>query len=144
MREVELGGVGLAAGTGEHVMILRERAGDRALIMGIGPAEATAIAVAVQRIKPPRPLTHDLMLHLIGRLQARLLRVVIHDLRDGAFIAQLEVETPGGVIEVDCRPSDAVALALRAAIPIYAADPVLETAGVKVQDLQDLEGPPLD
>lgn len=145
---MELAGVGVAAGpggSGEHILILKERNGERALVMGIGAGEAASIAVAAQRLRPPRPLTHDLTLHLLSRLQARLKRAVIHDMRDGAFIAQLDVDTPGGVIEVDCRPSDAVALALRAGIPILCADTVLDVAGVRADELGTAPPePPLD
>jgi len=122
--------VGQVQGSQEHLLILREADGQRLLPMTIGVFEATAIAVAAEGIQVQRPMTHDLLATVIGRMQGSLSRVVIHDLRDDTFICQLEIGTERGVIEVDCRSTDAVALALRVQAPIFATEEVLSQAGV--------------
>ncbi len=122
--------VGQVQGSHEHLLILREADGQRLLPMTIGVFEATAIAVAAEGIHVQRPMTHDLLATVIGRLQGSLTRVVIHDLRDETFICQLEIGTDRGVIEVDCRSTDAVALALRVQAPIFATEEVLAQAAV--------------
>ena len=121
-------------GDGEdHLMILKEVDGERVLAISIGTSEAAAMAVALEKIRTPRPMSHDLMATLIRRLQAELMSVVIHDLRDDMFIGQLDLKTAQGIQEIDCRSSDAVALALRLGAPIYASESVLEAAAVSVE-----------
>lgn len=117
------------------MMVLRETDGDRALVMGIGPAEAMAIAAGAGNIPRRRPLTHDLLKHLLDRVDVRVTSVIVHDVRDEAFIASLEIDTPQGVHEVDCRPSDGVALALRFDAPIFAAEKVLEQSGIDIASI---------
>jgi bifunctional DNase/RNase len=130
---------------------LKERIGDRVLEFGIGPAEAAAIVMALQGVRQPRPMTHDLIGNLLGALDdVSLLRVIItkrefppelaRQLADGeavllggtgTFYAELELRHPDRVMTVDCRPSDAIAVAVRLGVPIVAADelgPVLATA----------------
>lgn len=128
--QMQLVSVGMVGGTDDHLMVLKEAGGNRLLVISIGVMEATAIAVAVEGIEPPRPMTHDLLAAVIRRLQAELTRVVIHDLRNETFIGQLDLRTEKGVIEVDCRPSDAVALAVRTGAPIYVTEGVLEAAAI--------------
>ncbi|MBX6377869.1 MAG: bifunctional nuclease family protein [Clostridia bacterium] len=130
MVQMQLVSVGMVGGTDDHLMVLKEAGGNRLLVISIGVMEATAIAVAVEGIEPPRPMTHDLLAAVIRRLQAELTRVVIHDLRNETFIGQLDLRTEKGVIEVDCRPSDAVALAVRTGAPIYVTEGVLEAAAI--------------
>ena len=121
-------------GDGEdHLMILKEVHGERVLAISIGTSEAAAIAVAMEKIRTPRPMSHDLMATIIRRLQAELMSVVIHDLRDNMFIGQLDLKTAQGIQEIDCRSSDAVALAIRLGAPIYASESVLEAAAVSVE-----------
>jgi bifunctional DNase/RNase len=122
--------VGQVQGSQEHLLILREQDGNRLLPISIGLYEATAIAVGAEGIHMPRPMTHDLLATVIARLQGDLKRVVIHDLRDETFICQLEIGTEKGIIEVDCRPSDAVAVALRTECPIFVTEEVLAQAAV--------------
>lgn len=117
----------------DHLMILKEVDGDRVLAISIGPSEATSMAVALENIQMPRPMSHDLILNIIARLQAELVSVSIHDLRDDMFIGQLDLRTERGILEIDCRSSDAVALAIRAGVPIYASEHVLEAAAVNVE-----------
>lgn len=139
MKEVVLAFVGVVPGSGERLMGLREADGTRTLVMGIGPAEAASIAIGAGRVKTERPLTHDLVGDLFNRFEVDVRRVVIHDLRDHAFIAVLDLDTPQGVQEIDCRPSDGVALAVRSKAPIFAAEGVLERAGVELQELPGIE-----
>lgn len=114
----------------EHLLLLREAEGERVLPMVIGLCEAMSIATAVQGHTLSRPFSHDLLDTVIRRLGGELIQVAIHDVRDEAFIAQLEVRTPNGVVEIDCRPSDGVALALRAGVPIVASEDVMEASAV--------------
>ena len=93
--------------------------------MFIGPFEAQSISIPLQRLRPPRPLTHDLMLSLLTRLNTTLTRVVITELKDNAYLANIYLKGAGGEIAVDSRPSDAIALALRAHVPILADERVL-------------------
>lgn len=112
------------------VVVLHDAAGGRFLPIMVGQAEGSAIAVALQGVEAPRPQTHDLFMQVLGRLGATLTGVLIDDVRDDTFLAQIALNTRDGVIEVDARPSDAVALALRAKAPIRAMERVLDMAGV--------------
>lgn len=139
MKEVALAFVGVVPGSGERLMGLRETEGRRTLVMGIGPAEAASIAIGAGRVKTERPLTHDLIVDIFQRFDVKVNRVVIHDMKDHAFIAVLDLETSLGIQEIDCRPSDAVALAVRVKAPIYAAEGVLDRAGVDWHELPGIE-----
>jgi bifunctional DNase/RNase len=97
--------------------------------MVIGPAEATGIAVPLQGLTPPRPLTHDLFLTLFGRLNVQVTRVVITDLRDDVYYATLQLTAGGTTLTLDSRPSDAIALAIRAKVPVLVEDRVFDKAG---------------
>jgi bifunctional DNase/RNase len=94
--------------------------------MLIGAAEATAIAVPLENITPPRPLTHDLFLTLFGRLKVQVTRVVITDLRNNTYFATVYLTSGGTPMELDSRPSDAIALAIRAKAPVFAEERVFE------------------
>ncbi len=137
MVQMQLMSVGMVGGTDDHLMVFKELNGNRLLVISIGLTEATAIAAAVEGIEAPRPMTHDLLAHLIRRLQAELTRVVIHDLRNETFIGQLDIKTERGVLEIDCRPSDAVALAVRTNAPIFVTEGVLEAAAIVAQEGDD-------
>jgi bifunctional DNase/RNase len=113
-----------------HVVILKETGRDRYLPIWIGPWEASAIAMRLQGLTPERPLTHDLFASALEAVDARVTRVVISDLADETFHARLFVERDGKVAEVDARPSDALALAVRVGAPIFAAPSVLDQAGL--------------
>lgn len=113
-----------------HVVILKEAARDRYLPIWIGPWEASAIAMKLQGLTPERPLTHDLFIATIEGLGARLDRVVISDLADETFHATILVERDGRIVEVDARPSDALALAVRSGVRIFAATAVLDQAAL--------------
>lgn len=134
MVEMKIVSVGIVDGDSGNVVILREKDGKRMLVIAIGIAEATAIALSLEGIKPVRPLTHDLMATIIQRQQSKLQRAIIHDLRDDTYIGQIDLETEHGVMEIDCRPSDAIALAVRARAPIYVTESVLEAAAITEEE----------
>jgi bifunctional DNase/RNase len=120
--EMEVMGVAPDPTSGMPQVFLRTKQDKRELSMFIGPMEAQGIALPLQRIQPPRPYTHDVMLEAIHRLQARVKRVVITELRDNTFFANLILDSQGKEVVLDCRPSDAIALALREQAPILAAE----------------------
>ena len=124
--EMKVLSVGMVQGSDGNVVVLKEADGDRLLVIAVGLAEASAIALQLQGLQPPRPLTHDLLVNLVRRMQGEIVRVVVHDLRDETFIGQIDIQTEHGIMEIDARPSDAIAIALRADAPIYVAEPVLE------------------
>jgi bifunctional DNase/RNase len=113
-----------------HVVILKETARDRYLPIWIGPWEASAIAMRLQGLTPERPLTHDLFATALGELGVRVERVVIAALAEETFHARLILRADGRQLEIDSRPSDALALAVRLGTPIFAAPEVLEQAGL--------------
>jgi bifunctional DNase/RNase len=113
-----------------HVVILKEVDRDRYLPIWIGPWEASAIAMKLQGLTPERPLTHDLFATTLEELGARIDRVVISELADETFHARILLQRDGRTIEVDARPSDALALAVRSGVRIFAADAVLEQAAL--------------
>ena len=118
----------------QRVVILKEKDSDRYLPIWIGPAEADAIAVKLQDVSVPRPLTHDLLGSVIKSLGAGLIHITVCDLQNDTFYAKLSLQLDGKVVEVDSRPSDAIALAVRASVPIYVADTVLDKAGIVLDE----------
>ncbi len=114
----------------QRVVILKERDTERRLPIWIGPAEADAIAVKLQDVSIPRPLTHDLLHDVIGCLGATVDSIVITELRNDTFYAKIILNVDGEQIEVDSRPSDALALAVRTQSPIYVEEGVLDKAGI--------------
>lgn len=114
----------------QRVVILKEKAAERYLPIWIGPAEADAIAVKLQEHQVPRPLTHDLLGNIIGALGAAVSSIIVCDLRDDTFFAKIVLAVDGNQIEIDSRPSDAIALAVRVKVPIFAEEIVLEKAGI--------------
>ena len=114
---------------GQHGVLLEsKRDKQRRFLMVIGAAEATAIAVPLENITPPRPLTHDLFLTLFGKLHVAVSKVVITDLRNNTYYATLYLTVGGSPMELDSRPSDAIALAIRAKAPVFAEERVFEKA----------------
>lgn len=136
MKPVEVVGVRVEMPSNQPIVLLRESGSETYLPIWIGAVEATAIAFAQQGVVPQRPLTHDLMRDLLDALSAPLQEVRITRLEDGVFFADLVF---GSGTQVSARPSDAIALALRTGSPIYAADDVLEEAGVAIPDEQEDE-----
>ncbi|TMF08123.1 MAG: bifunctional nuclease family protein, partial [Chloroflexi bacterium] len=112
----------------QRVVILKEKESDRYLPIWIGPAEADAIAVRLQEVAVARPLTHDLLRSIIDSLGASVDYVIVNDLSNDTFFARIMLQIDGRVMEIDSRPSDAIALAVRVQVPIYADESVLEKA----------------
>jgi bifunctional DNase/RNase len=110
------------------IVVLKDENEKFFLPIWVGIFEANAIALQLENISTPRPMTHDLLRNMIGELDARVTRVVINDLRDSTFFAQIRLITGGKTLEVDARPSDAIALALRTEAPIFVAQSVLDQA----------------
>lgn len=116
----------------EQVIIFREKNGPRYLPVVIGMPEVNAIKLKLSGVVPPRPLTHDLMVQIIDRLGAKLVRVNIDKLEQHTFFAKLIISRNGQEdVTIDARPSDSVALALRAGAPVFASEDVIAQAGVK-------------
>jgi uncharacterized protein len=114
--------------TNMPIIILRDEEGQRTLPIWVGPVEANAIALQIENVAPPRPMTHDLLLQVLVDLGATLTRVVIAGLQEGTFFAHLQLEHGGQVSYVDSRPSDALALSLRTKAPIFVDASVLDGA----------------
>ena len=124
--EMEVSKIRIDERRGEQVIVLKERGGNRFLPIIIGISEVTAIKMKISGIQPPRPLTHDLLKNTIAELDAILQRVVITKLEFNTFFAKLILQTKEGTLhEVDSRPSDSIAVALRADAPIFVAEDVL-------------------
>ena len=118
----------------QRVVILKEKESDRYLPIWIGPAEADAIAVRLQDVSVARPLTHDLLRSIIDQLGATVAYIVVNDLSNDTFFARVILDVDGRSVEIDSRPSDAIALAVRARVPIFAEENVLEKAGVLLDE----------
>ena len=114
----------------QRVVMLKEKMAERYLPIWIGPAEADAIAVKLQGVTVPRPLTHDLLRTVIDGLGATVNSIVVSDLKNDTFYAKIILNVDGEQMEVDSRPSDALALAVRAEVPIYAEEAVLDKASI--------------
>jgi len=127
-QEVTVVGLLLDEDTQQPTIVLQGKRDRRTFAMVIGPAEATGIAFPLQKVTPPRPLTHDLFLTVFGRLNTTVTKAVITDLRNNTFFATLYLSANGSALELDSRPSDAIALAIRAKAPIFAEDRVFDRA----------------
>jgi bifunctional DNase/RNase len=124
---------------GAYAILLKEIDGARRLPIIIGTFEAQAIALEIEGIKPPRPLTHDLLKQIIDSLGGSVSEVIISELRENTFYAKIVLEVSGLSNEIDARPSDAIALSVRTQSPIYVAESVLETAGFIPSDESEKE-----
>jgi uncharacterized protein len=142
MIEVVIDSVRVSLTNQQRVVVLRETNTERYLSIYIGPYEAEAITIALQEIEVARPQTHDLLKNMINSLNGRLVRVEVVALREDVFYGNLVVESNGRILNVDSRPSDAMALAVRAHVPIFVSREVMENAGVvPEQDLGNQEPP---
>jgi bifunctional DNase/RNase len=139
MIEMELAGVRVELPTNQPIVLLKEREGERYLPIWIGAAEAAAIALALQGVVTPRPMTHDLMKNILEDLGVTVHRMVVTELREGTFFAQLDLSRNGDSYEVSSRPSDAIALAVRMTVPIFAHEDVLAEASILIPGDEDEE-----
>ena len=139
--EVAIDSVRVSLMSQHRLVVLKELQSPRFLPIWIGPFEADAITIELQGVEVARPLTHDLLKAAIGKLGAEIERVAITELRNDTFYAEIILKVNGRRIEIDSRPSDAIALAVRARVPVYVADEVLEQAAITPeQDLESGEG----
>ena len=134
MVEVTLVGVRVELPTNQPIVLLKERDGSRFLPIWIGAVEATAIAFALQGVVTQRPMTHDLLKGVVDELGASVEGIDITELREGTFYANIRMRAHGRAYEVSSRPSDAIALAVRAGAPIFAAEEVLEEASISMRE----------
>jgi uncharacterized protein len=135
MVEMELVGVRVELPTNTPIVLLRETVGERRMLpIFIGPPEATAIAFALEQVPTPRPMTHDLLRNLLDDLGVTVERIVVTDLQDSTFFAELHLVQGGESHQISSRPSDAIALAARTGSPIYAEEQVLDQVGYAVQE----------
>jgi bifunctional DNase/RNase len=139
MIEMSLVGVRVELPTNQPIVLLREREGERFLPIWIGAMEATAIAFALQGIVTARPMTHDLLKNVLEDLAVQVQRIVITELKDGTFYAVIEMQQDGRAVEVSSRPSDAIALAVRVNVPIFASEDVLTEASIVIRDDEEQE-----
>ena len=132
--ELEIDSIRMSVRNYSRVVILREKGADRYLPIYIGTNEADAIAYRLQEVSVARPLTHDLLANTIAELGASVDSVVVCDMSDDIFYARIRLKQDGRSLEIDSRPSDAIALAVRAEVPIYVEEEVLETHGMRLDD----------
>jgi uncharacterized protein len=137
MIELELVGVRVELPHNQPIVLLKETAGERFLPIWIGAVEATSIAFALQGVETARPMTHDLMKDLLEAASVSATRIVVTELRDGTFYAEILLDGPAGPATVSSRPSDAIALAVRAGVPVFAEEAVLEEAGILIDDADE-------
>ena len=136
MREVEVVGVRVEMPSNQPIVLLREADGERYLPIWIGAVEATAIAFAQQGVVPPRPLTHDLLRNVLEATGNTLTEVRITEMNDGVFYAQLVLDSG---VEIDARPSDSIALAMRTGARIVCSESLLDEIGISVPDEREEE-----
>jgi len=143
MQKIRLNILGLSVSqtqSGAYALVLAEEGGERRIPIIIGPVEAQAIAIQLEGLKPPRPLTHDLIKNIALAFDIALLEVTIYKLEEGIFYSELLCEMNGKEIRIDSRTSDAVALALRFRCPIYTSEDILQKAGI-VLETDDEDSP---
>ena len=136
MVKVKLNILGLSVSqsqSGAYALVLAEEAGDRRIPIIIGPIEAQSIAIQLEGLKPPRPLTHDLFKNMASAFDIYISEIIIYKLEEGIFYSELVCMKDGKQIIIDSRTSDAVALALRFSCPIYTTEDILERAGIVIE-----------
>jgi bifunctional DNase/RNase len=133
MQEMVIYGVSFDLVGKQPIVLLKTADGNKFLPIWIGHPEAAAILMKLQSQAPPRPMTHDLVTDMLEQLGAQVIRITVTELRENTFYAQITVQQDGQEIEVDSRPSDAIALAIRAEAPIFAADRVIEESAIEFE-----------
>ena len=133
MQEMVIYGVSFDMVGKQPIVLLKTVESNKFLPIWIGHPEAAAILMKLQSQAPPRPMTHDLLSDMLEQLEAQIVRITVTELRENTFYAQITVQQDGREIEVDSRPSDAIALAIRAEAPIFAADRVIEESAIEFE-----------
>jgi uncharacterized protein len=133
MHEMQVYGVSFDLVGKQPIVLLKTVDGNKFLPIWIGHAEAAAILMKLQNASAPRPMTHDLLTEILRELDAQVTRVAVTELRENTFYAQVTVQQDGSEVEIDSRPSDAIALAVRASAPIFVADDVIEESAIEFE-----------
>jgi uncharacterized protein len=133
MHEMDIYGVSFDLVGKQPIVLLKTKDGNRYLPIWIGQPEAAAILMKLQGASTPRPMTHDLVTEILSQLDAHVVRITVTELRENTFFAQVTVQMDGTEFDVDSRPSDAIALAIRAEAPIFAADEVIEESAIEFE-----------
>ncbi len=134
MIEVVIDSIRVSLMSQHRIVVLKDSNSDRYLPIWIGPCEADAITTELQEMPPQRPLTHDLLKNVIGELGGEVVHILVSDLRNDVYYARVVVDVDGKQIEIDSRPSDAIALGVRVKAPIFVADTVMEKAAIQPDD----------
>ncbi len=138
MIEVIIDSIRISLVSQHRIVMLKETDSERQLPIWIGPCEADAITIELQDVKIARPVTHDLLKNVVQEMGGKISHVLVRDLNEGVFHARLFIDVNGEMLEIDCRPSDAIALAVRVKVPIFIADSVMEEAGILPEpDIQE-------
>jgi bifunctional DNase/RNase len=133
MQEMQIYGVSFDLVGKQPIVLLKTTEGNKFLPIWIGHPEAAAILMKLQGATTPRPMTHDLVADILAQLDAHVVRITVTELRESTFYAQITVQQDGSEVEIDSRPSDAIALAIRADAPIFAADEVIEESAIEFE-----------
>jgi len=133
MQEMQIYGVSFDLVGKQPIVLLKTAEGNKFLPIWIGHPEAAAILMKLQSAATPRPMTHDLVTDMLDQLGAQVIRITVTELRENTFYAQITVQQDGSEVEIDSRPSDAIALAIRADAPIFAADEVIEESAIEFE-----------
>jgi uncharacterized protein len=139
MIEVVIDSIRVSLMSQHRIVVLKDMHSDRYLPIWIGPFEADAITIELQEMPPQRPLTHDLLKSVIRELGGRVIHVLINELRNDVYYARIVVEMGGKQVEVDSRPSDAIALAVRVKVPIFVAQSVMDKAAIQPDEDMETE-----
>lgn len=142
MIEVAIDSIRVSLMSQYRVVVLKDVNGDRYVPIWIGPCEADAITIEMQDMPPQRPLTHDLLRNVIRELGGNVVHIFINDLRGDVYFARIVIDVNGNQIEIDSRPSDALALAVRVKAPIFVSDSVMERAVIKPEEDMEHTAPP--
>ena len=138
MIEVVIDSIRISLISQHRIVMLRDVDGERQLPIWIGPCEAEAITIELQDVEIARPVTHDLLKNTITEMGGTVSHILINELRDQVFYARLFVDMSGDMLEIDCRPSDAIAVAVRAKVPVFVDEAVMEEAGIVPEpDIED-------
>ncbi|MCB0044086.1 MAG: bifunctional nuclease family protein [Caldilineaceae bacterium] len=138
MIEVTIDSIRVSLMSQHRIVVLKEIEGERFLPIWIGPFEADAITLQLQGMEAPRPLTHDLLKSVLERLGGEVRHILINGLEKNTYYARIVLNVDGDTVEIDSRPSDAIALAVRAGAPVYVAEDVMDQAGMQPEEEVDL------